>query len=106
MKIIEKFYASKNKQEEEQQHERSFAVYQTADLQQAYNVLSAVQSNIGQFESRSKSPQPEFVPMQTNTIKVQSNSKYGYPPQQPGLGSFQTGQVAEQLKTQSPTTEK
>ncbi len=58
MKIIDKFYSSKNKQEEEQQHERSFAVYQTADLQQAYNVLSAVQSNIGQFKSRSKSPQP------------------------------------------------
>ena len=58
MKIIDKFYSSKNKQEEEQQHERSFAVYQTADLQQAYNVLSAVQSSIGQFQSRSKSPQP------------------------------------------------
>ncbi len=41
--------------------------------------------------------------MQTNPIQIQSNSQYGYVPQKPGTISFQTGQVAEQLKGQSPT---
>ncbi len=58
-----------------------------------------MQKDVGKFETRSKSPQPEVVVMKTNPVQVQSNFQFGQVPVQTGVGAFRTGQgVVEKLK--------
>ena len=66
IQLIKKYHTDKAKENEQQQHERSFANYQTADIQQAYSIVAAVQnsqhSHSEQMQTKNNPQQPAVEP--------------------------------------------
>lgn len=88
--MVNRFNAARVKEEEEQKGERSFAIYQTTDIQQAYQVLAQVQGNMGQFQSNQNVGQQ---PTHANHLQ----------PLSPPNASYQTKTYSPQQTPKTPS---